>query len=73
MDFYIISWLLLLLFYYYYYIITIISTLYTDWFYAFGRLSKRPKFIQYSCIQFTGHWAQYIYTNFLLDIYNTLE
>ena len=52
---------------------TWIYILYTDWFYAFGRLQKKPKFIQYSCIQFTGHWAQYIYNCFLLDIYNTIK
>ena len=47
---------------------------------------KRPKFIRYSCIQFTARraqyiynysriqfTAQYIYNNFLLDIYNTLK
>ena len=34
---------------------------------------KKAKFIQYTCIQFTAHWAQYIYDNFLLDIYNTLK
>ena len=32
-----------------------------------------PKFIRYSCIQFTAHRAQYIYDCFLLDIYNTLK
>ena len=31
---------------------------------------KRPKFIRYSCIQFTD---QYIYYLFSLDIYNTLK
>ena len=31
---------------------------------------KRPKFIRYSCIQFT---AQYIYIIVFIDIYNTLK
>ena len=34
---------------------------------------KKAKIYSYSCIQFTAHWAQYIYNCFLLDIYNTFK